>query len=541
MGKFLPPTWATAAAALLLAAGTGYADQPGPSPAAKTAAEVDRLLKEEVLGDAPLARRVDDETFLRRAALDLVGDLPAPESIAAFVLDPSEKKRAQVVERLLANPQYGQNWARYWRDVILSRRVEDRALLVANPLVVHLTEQFNSGTPWNEIAAGFITAEGDIRENGATAIIAAQDGETEGVTAEVSRIFLGIQIQCAQCHDHVTDRWKRRQFHEWAAFFPRVALRPLLTPTQRTLQVVAIDRRQLFRRRLQRGGALEHRMADLDRPQEPGEVMQPIFFLTGQQLQTGTPDAQRRETAAQWMTENQWFSKSLVNRLWSELVGEGFYEPVDDLGPDRQASAPRTLDYLSQQFVGSGYDLKWLFRVIMATEAYQRESRERRSFGETPFTANCQQRLRADQLFNALTSALEIVEPTPGVGGGRGGAYGIRPTRRTIFSLAFGFDPSLPRDEISGSIPQALALMNSPQISSQIDASSERTMLGRLLTTFDEDELAVEELYLKVLARTPDEQEVTKCLRYIRSTGRKAGYEDLLWALLNSAEFLYRR
>ena len=214
----------------------------GPSTE-QVARQVDALLAEEVFKpDTKLAPRVDDATYLRRVWLDIVGDIPTPEHVTAFLLDPAKDKRERVVRELLANPQYGQNWARYWRDVIMYRRLEDRAAIVSNPLTVTLTEKLNENEPWDKIATEFITATGDVRENGATAIQMAQDGRTEETTAEVSRIFLGIQIQCAQCHDHQTDSWKREQFHELAAFFPRIAVQPVQSPTRRTFEVVADDR-----------------------------------------------------------------------------------------------------------------------------------------------------------------------------------------------------------------------------------------------------------------------------------------------------------
>ena len=332
-----------------------------------------------------LAPRVDDATFLRRVWLDIVGDIPTPEHVTAFLLDPAKDKRERVVRELLDNPQYGQNWARYWRDVILYRKLEDRAAIVANPLVVALTEKFNENEPWDKIAAEFITATGDVRENGATAIHMAQDGRTEETTAEMSRIFLGIQIQCCQCHDHPYDRWKREQFHELAAFFPRIAVRPVQSPTRRSFEVVADDRPDGGRRPNPdaegRRGQPEHYMPDLDDPAAPGTRMQPKFFLTRPELPFGTPDAERRGTVAKWMTENPWFATAFVNRMWAELVGEGFYEPIDDIGPDRTPSAPKAVEFLSRSFAESGYDVKWLFRAICATEAYQRESRPRRDVG----------------------------------------------------------------------------------------------------------------------------------------------------------------
>src|SRR4051812_1400527 len=149
-------------------------------PVEQSAREIDDLIAAEVFKlDTKLAPRIDDATYLRRVWLDIVGDIPTPEHVTAFVLDPAKDKRERIVNELLKKPQYGQNWARYWRDVILYRRLEDRAQLVSNALVADLTEKLNKNESWDKIATSFITATGDVRENGTTAIQAAQDGRTE--------------------------------------------------------------------------------------------------------------------------------------------------------------------------------------------------------------------------------------------------------------------------------------------------------------------------------------------------------------------------
>src|SRR5947207_405022 len=152
--------------------GSAWGKSSGEKPtAARTARQIDQLLAEDVFKkDAKLAPRVDDATYLRRVWLDIVGDIPTPEHVTAFVLDPDKGKRERVVKELLESPQYGQNWARYWRDVILSRRLEDRAQLVSNPLVAALTEKFNANESWDKIATEFIPATGDVGENGTTAV-----------------------------------------------------------------------------------------------------------------------------------------------------------------------------------------------------------------------------------------------------------------------------------------------------------------------------------------------------------------------------------
>ena len=518
--------------------------------AKQVAAEVDRRLAEELFTDAvELAPTTDDATFLRRVWLDLVGDIPSPEHVTAFLLDPSEDKRDRVIRDLLASEQFGQNWARYWRDVILYRRIEERAVISSNALVTMLADDLNAGTGWDEVATRFITSTGDVQANGATAIIMAQEGRTEETTAELSRIFLGIQIQCAQCHDHPWDRWQREEFHELAAFFPRTGLRPVNTATRRSYEVIVNDAPNLGRRansdNANRRGTPEHFMPDLDDPSAEGTKMQPKFFLTGAELPTGTRDAKRRETAAEWMTSSEWFAKAYVNRMWAELVGEGFYEPVDDIGPDRTPNGGAAMEYLSEQFAANGYNPKWLVRVIVSTEAYQRECRPRRLPNAVPFTANVAQPLRGDQLFNSMLTTLELDEETiRNLVSGSSRGYGQQATPRVVFNVAFGFDPSESRETITSSIPQALAMMNTRQINAAASAGSRfrPTSLGKLLDAEPDDQLVTSELFLRTLCREPTEQELAQVHAYGESVGnRKETYEDLLWSLLNSTEYAYRK
>ncbi|TWT78051.1 hypothetical protein Pla123a_08400 [Posidoniimonas polymericola] len=532
---FCPPAPTLVLAALLV----GVLPAAARTPAEKLAQQADRLLAEE-LGASPgeLAPRCDDATFLRRAYLDIVGDIPSPEHVTAFLLDPAEDKRAELVRALLDQPQYGQNWSRYWRDVILYRRIEDRSVIVAAALVPQLAEMLNVGVGWDRIADKFITATGDIQENGATAIIAAQEGRTEEVAAEVSRVFLGIQIQCAQCHDHPWDSWQREQFHELAAYFPRVSLQQVRSPVRRSFEVAVTDREAPRRRQNDNRGSTEHFMPDMDDPQAEGTRMQPKFFLTSATTPLGTRDAERRATISEYITESPWFAKAMVNRMWAELVGEPFFETIDDIGPERAAKAPQTLEVLSQGFADSGYDVKWLMRAVMATDAYQRECRPRRTPDATPMTANVAQRLRGDQLYNALLTALGIEEELE-TNRGRGGRRQLN--QRAQFNVAFGFDPSVDREGVSASIPQALAMMNTPRFNNAVRARR-GTMLGELTTEIQDDGALVDELYLRCLSREPTAEERDAALAYRVSVDkRETAFEDLLWALVNSAEFAHRR
>jgi hypothetical protein len=449
-----------------------------------------------------------------------------------------------MVRGLLDDASYGENWAKYWRDVVLYRRSENRALLVAPTLTRYLAEQFNQNVPWDQIAASFVTARGDVRQRGDTAIIMAQAGRPEETVAEISRIFLGIQIQCAQCHDHFTDRWTREQFHELAAFFPRVSLRPVRDREPPSFAVIGSDVAPKKRRQMDRYlGQSEHYMTDLEDPAAPGTRMTPKFFLGDQSLELGSTDRERRMALAAWITapENPWFAKALVNRLWSELIGAGFFPAPDDIGPDRSPVAPLALEFLAQDFTAHGYDLKRLFQVMMLTDTYQLPSRSRALQGPADFRSVYPQRLRSDQLFQALTGIFDLPRsPRFGPKAARLGPAGRNRDPSLGFATVFGFDPSDPRDQIGGSLPQALLMMNS-QVLNQLIGAERAFGLGQLLREFPDNRELVQELYLRTLSRPPDPRELAFAIAHLRkSSPRATAAEDLLWALMNSTEFSYR-
>ena len=475
---------------------------------------------------------VDDLTYLRRVTFDLVGRPPTANEIRRYIESQTPDKRGRLVDRLLTDPAYGQNWAEYWRDVVMYRRSETRGLVAARTMTEKLAQDFNSGFSWADIASQFITATGDIAENGATALIFAQQGRPEETAAEVSRIFLGIQIQCAQCHDHPTDDWTREQFHELAAFFPRIATRPVRSDGRvRSFEIVARDFEPRRRRtnNVRYVPQLEHTMSNLEDLDAPGKKIQPVFFVTGQSLPFGSSDTDRRSRLAQWIVSprNPWFATALVNRLWTELIGAGFYEHVDDLGPGRSPRAPKALAHLVAKFVSHDYDVKWLMKTIMSTKAYQRESRSW-NYENVTFTHTFPQRLRSDQLFRALTQAVG----TQTVGRGR--------NRQVAFSQVFGFDPSIPGDNISSTVPQALALMNSPGIESLI--GSRAGVVQELVRKYPKDTDLIDQIYIQCFSRWPSRHELSVAGRHLRSAeNRIEGARDLTWALVNSTEFLFRK
>jgi len=509
-------------------------------------AEIDRRLAEEVFAKHAgpmLAPRTSDEIFLRRVYLDLVGQPPTPDEVREFVRDTSEGKRSAKIAALVADPRFGVNAANYWRDVLLARAQttgEGPSMDLA-ATEAWFALQFNANAPWDQMVRSMIQAEGPVRDKGEGALFLAQRFSDVAIAGEVSRIFLGIQIQCAECHDHPTDGWKRQQFHELAAFFPRVGImRFERTPGRGEQKLASYDSGPQERtQRTRFVGVPQHYMPDLRDPASPGTLIEPAFFLNGQRLKSEATDAERRQAVSQWLTarENPWFSKAFVNRLWAELVGEGFQEPVDDLGAGRECASPLTFEYLATQFADRRYDIKWLYQTVLETAAYQRESRPRRQPSGAPFAANVPQPLRADQFAAVLSQA--IGQDVVGSRQGQGGQYPY--LVMSPLQKLFSYDPSVRRDEIAGTIPQVLLLMNSDVVNRAVNATDDRSVLGKLLKAAGSDHEAVTALYLQVLSREPSQPETKVCLDYLKAAENHGqGCEDLYWTLLNSEELRYR-
>jgi hypothetical protein len=407
------------------------------------------------------------------------------------------------------------------------------------------------------------------------------------MAGEVSRIFMGVQIQCAQCHDHKTDAWKRRQFHEFAAFFQGVRPKQVEKGAMGQPPVFAVIEQ----------GPRRYTMPEIDNPAKQVPVA-PRFFLASSKSHPAPalPEAlavsERRAMAASYITgqDNPWFAKAYINRIWYVLMGEAFYEPIDDIGPEREARAPEVLDTLAEQWQTGGYDVRWLFRTILNTDAYQRRVRSTaNAAGKTPFASSCPSRLRADQVFDALVLALALPTDSTGnlapaaiknaAGRGPGSGDGVRKGQaalvdksatkkgaaraaeavglasqavkkgggmraggpRALFDRLFGVDPSVANEDVMGTIPQALFLMNGPIVSNRIQARP-GTVLGEVLSTAPNPRAALGALYLRVLSRQPTKEEVEICSRYMGAVANQAeAFEDIYWSLINSTEFLTRR
>jgi Protein of unknown function (DUF1549)/Protein of unknown function (DUF1553) len=528
--------------------------------AALTAADLDKLVAAELRTDhIQPAARTTDEAFLRRVTLDLTGKLPTPSELAEFVRDKDPSKRAKVIDKLLASDAYAHHWADFWRDVMTARFTDRRQLALVPEFEKWLLKEFRENKSWRDMTRAMLTAEGSVpigparpaampagdsgsttaepQWNPAAAFLLAHlgDDQAEERAAETSRVFLGIQLQCAQCHDHPFDEWKQKQFHELAAYFSRI----------RSRQVVGQQNSGRPRIDLMSIPVREHKLPDKADPTK-GTIVAPKF-LTGVSPPRNLPDLERRTALANEITnpENFWFAAAFVNRTWGELMGQSFGQPVDDLGPGKDVFMPAVLARMSASFRASDYDIKQLIRTICNSEAYQRQIRPGASAEDhLHFAAAYPTRLPGEALWQSLISVLGALGPPLDPRMAVAAAFGAnaRPLPfEYMFLSEFRFDPSLKADEVEGSIPQALILMNSPQINRAMQARG-ASALAQLLKQNTKDEDAVRALYYKTLTRKPTDHEMSKAVAYVHKIGkREEAFEDLLWTLINSTEFQTKR
>jgi hypothetical protein len=477
---------------------------------------------------------LSDEAFLRRVSFDLIGRQPTLDEQRAFGTDTSPTKRQDLVDRLLESEAFGQNWANYWSDTIAFHvPPPELTYLDYRPLKRWLAGGLNSNAGWDELVRELITATGKVADVPAATFVGYHQANATNLAAETSRIFLGQQILCAQCHDHPFDHWKRTEFHALAAFFARSKAKLPWNDGPSTIVSAAA-----------RG---EHVMPDMEDPAKAGSKMKPEFLIHSEaDPRIGKDDAERRQRLAGWITspENPWFARAYTNRIWSRLMGRGFYEPVDDLGDSQVAQWPEVHEALSGHFRASAYNVKDLFRLIMKSDAYARGLRMDTATSSEP-AENEPLRMRGDEIFAALTFGLDLPNITPPA---------VEPTQevrfppppastRDLVNAAFGTDPSLSPLDAPRTMGQALWMMNNNQLQRQINAAPDSgTMLAQLLEEETDDRAACQLLYARVLAREPSDEEMTIALAHVERLGdRRAAFEDLLWSLVNSTEFTTRK
>lgn len=512
---------------LIAAAVAGIAETPvrAADDIGALAAEIDRLVAarwaEEQIVPAPPA---DDAEFLRRVHLDLTGRIPAVADIRDFLADTRPDKRRAVVEQLLSGPTYIVHYTNVWRATMLPEADTEQIVRTFLPgfeawLRSRIAENRNYAEIAEEVLTLAVTPQ-DVQgfEQATTptpvAFYRAKEGKVENLAAATSRVFLGVRIECAQCHDHPFDDWKQDAFWSYAAFFSEVQ------PPQPGMPDALRDTRSLA---------------------VPGtDRTVPARFLSGDEPNwDGAPS--NRAVLAKWIvsTENPYFARAAVNRIWAHHFGVGLVDPPDDFGPYNPPSHPELLDRLAAEFAANGFDFKFITRAITASSTYQLTSRQTDDSQQAPrtFARMPVRGMTPEQIFDSLAQAVGYQQP---FNPEQPINFNNDPTRQEFLDN-FQDDSDAPTDR-SSTILQALQMMNGSFIDGATDLTDSQTLAGVIDAPFLDTAGKVETLFLATVSRPPTTDEKAKFEAYVAAGGVKqdeqSALSDVFWALLNSSEFL---
>jgi hypothetical protein len=509
------------------AASSSPSDRVASASADSTAmaARVDLLFEQAWEADrvkpAPLT---SDGEFLRRAYLDLNGVIPRVADVRAFQADPRPEKRVELVDRLLASPRYATHMATVWRNRIVPANVDASRGPQAMALQKWLRTRFTKNLRYDNLVGELlITLGGD--ELGPALYFQANDLSPEKLAASTAELFLGLHLQCAQCHDHPTANWKQKDFWGLAAFFARVKAREGRGEMQMAYRLVDVDD------------------GDVHLPESP-EIVKPKFPAGD----PATEEARRsrRVQLAVWMTspENDFFSRATVNWAWSQLFGRGLVESLDDV--HASSSESRILNELSTYFVKTGYDLRNLWRTLAIIRVYQLSSHDTGGAAEQPkhFERMQAKPLTPEQLYDSFSilafSAGKNSRDDYADAADAANSLDENPVRMD-FIRRMRPPAGSTLDYRAGTL-QALMLMNG-QIMTEITAPGQRNVLGAVVAPFMTDDDRIEALFLATLARSPEKEERAACLKTLQespdTTVRGKTLSSILWALLNSTEFAF--
>ena len=516
---YFPLRWFLICAPLACYPQSSVADESADT-GAQMVQRVDKLLVEswQAANIQPVPNSSDAE-FLRRAYLDFNGVTPAVAEVRSFLRDENAAKRAELIDRLLQSPRYANHMANTWRNILLTESVDFTQLENIAGLQNWLREQFAQNLPYDAFVAKFLVAS--RLANGPGAFYTSLELKPEKLAAKTSQIFLGVQMQCAECHDHPFDHWSQHDFWGYAAFFAQLEQR-------------SEGRRQMLQR-----------LVDLDR----GEVTLPDTNETiapkypGGRRADAAEGGSRRLQLSIWMAsrDNPYLPRAAVNRAWAQLFGRGFVEPVDDMSPQNRPSHPQLLDELAAYFARTGFDLKNLYRTLANTKAYQLSSGASSTAGaEYPtdehahlFAVMNVKSLRAEQVYDSLERFLAPASPSaPTI------PIGLADGRRFQFITQLRMPTRNARDFERGAA-QALMLMNGAETNQMTSAAQGRFLTALTAPWFDNRQ-RVETLFLATLSRFPTEAEYAAAngvLADVATDDIRPALGDILWALINSAEF----
>jgi hypothetical protein len=483
--------------------------------------------KLKTLGITPSAP-CDDARFLRRVHIDLIGRLPTSAETRSFLADADANKRTRKVDELLARPEYADHWAAKWADLLRPNpyRVGIKGVMNYDAWI---RDAFRQNMPYDQFVRELVTARGSTWENGATVLFRDRREPVE-ITTLVSQLFLGVRLECAKCHHHPFEKYSQEDFYSFAAWFGRVGhkgtgLSPPISGGEETVMV-------------KKSGDVTHPIT--------GKVLSPRPLFGDSPPLNASQDP--REALADWLTsdDNPYFAQTIANRIWADLMGRGIVEPVDDLRATNPPTNGPLLEALAAELRSSRYNLKQLLRTICTSHVYALSSipGERNTADRQNYSRHYRLRMRAEVLADAIADITGVDHSFTGMPATSRSSE-IWTTRvESVFLDTFGRqnenqDPPCERTP-DATVTQTLHLMNSPQLHARVTSDASRA--AQLAASSRSPDEIVEEIYLLVYSRLPDEEEraIGRALFAEAGASRRQAAEDLMWALLNTPEFVFK-
>ncbi|MEX2113596.1 MAG: DUF1549 domain-containing protein [Pirellulales bacterium] len=462
----------------------------------------------------------DDETFLRRVTLDITGLMPTVEEYQQFVADADPAKRAKLIDRLLERKEFSEIWALKWANLLMvktSNEVSYKSMFLYSNW---LTNQIQNNVPIDKMVQSLLSANGGTFSSPATNYFQIER-DTLKTAENVAQVFMGIRTQCAQCHNHPFDRWTMNDYYSFAAFFAQIGRKQ----GQDYRETIVFN---------SGGGEVNHPVG--------GQRMAPKF-LGGAEPDVNGKD--RREVLVQWLAspQNPYFATSIANRVWAHFFGIGIVEPVDDIRVSNPASNPELFGALGEKLTSYNYDFKQLVRDICNSHAYQRTTQANENNAEdlTNFSHALVRRIPAENLLDCLTQVTSVPDKFQGLPLGARAVQVADGNASNYFLTTFGRSPRLTVCEgeatTEPTLSQALHMLNGDTMSRKIGESAR---LQQMLDAGKTPVEVVENIYLFCLSRKPSSEELTRLEPLLAAAENpRSAVDDILWAVLNSREFLF--
>jgi hypothetical protein len=527
---------------LLLLAGTAQADE------AALRQRIDTSIRAGwAKAGVSTSGKCDDATFIRRLYLDLCGTIPTQEEASAFAHDTSADKREKFIDRLLADPRFAAHQATVWDQVLFGRHpTNPTATAKREQFRAWLGEQFAKDVPYDRWARELIAATGNVQQQPAAQFYVQYRRQPEEMATAITQVFLGMQLQCARCHDHPTDKWTQRDFYGMTAFFARTVVIDGTEGAKRKDVVGEVDAGEVLftgpavdQKPGQKGEPIKPKFlggAPLDEPASSGgakeakEAREPKLEK-GKDLPK--PAFSRRDKFADWAVaaDNPYFATAGVNRIWAQFMGRGLVHPIDKLGDDNPASHPELLATLRAEWVAKKFDVRWLIRELVNSETYQLSSTG--PVEEAMWFERARLRpLSAEQMLAGLRVATDSPPDA------KAKTSSERDTQLDAFIRVMG-DPTSGSGVFQASLTEHLFMSNNAAVRLMIQAKK-----GNLADVVASKATPVEEridrLFWSILSRAPRTEERERFVEHMNGAGKpEALAEEAVWALLNSGEFRF--